>query len=80
MTQSLSGVVKKDRVRDAGPCRISAGGAAAGGAAGRGGGRATVRVVQQAEDRAVLEVRCRCGQVTYLECRWPAPAAAPNVQ
>jgi hypothetical protein len=71
MTQTITGIVKKDRVRVAEPCRIGA--AAQGGAAAAGAG-AMVRIARRNADHAVLEVRCACGRTTHVECRWPAGA------
>jgi len=73
MTQTVTGVVKKDQVRTGEPCRIGV--AAAQGTAGpMAAGRPLVRIAEQHADHAILEVRCGCGQTTLVECRWKVPA------
>lgn len=71
MSPALNGVLKKSRVKTASPCRI---GTPPPGAQAEA--EAETRLVEQYADRAVLEVRCPCGRVTYVECRWQVPVDA----
>jgi len=50
------------------------------GAAPAVGTEATARLVRTADDHAVLEVRCPCGNVVHVECRWPAGPAERGAQ
>ncbi len=74
MPANVATVVKKHRVKVAGPRplgRPAAGGETAAAAAGR----PEVRIAHTDADRAVLEVRCGCGRVIHVECRWETPGA-----
>ncbi|MBE3134579.1 MAG: hypothetical protein IMZ55_14000 [Acidobacteria bacterium] len=77
MTDSVAGVIKKDRIRTSPPRPAGA----AGGAFPPAEGPETaddlpeVRIAEQFADGAVLEVRCPCGRVTYGQCQWEVPAA-----
>jgi len=50
------------------------------GAAPEAGAEAAARIVRTAADHAVLEVRCPCGNVIHVECRWPAGPAEGDAQ
>ena len=74
MSDSPRGVLKRNQVRVGGPYRV------AGGPAARPEpGDAEARIVDVEGSEAILEVRCVCGRLTYVRCRWaaPAPAAPP---
>jgi hypothetical protein len=77
MTQGLTGVVKKDRVRPGEPCRIGAPSAAP---APRRAAVPHARIVEKTDDRAIVEVRCGCGQVLHVECRWAGGGEAAAEQ
>lgn len=79
MMQTVTGVVKKNRVRTREPCRIGAQATPAGAARGPVG-QPLVRLAERHDDHAILEVRCVCGQTTHVECRWkvPAPGDGPD--
>jgi len=72
MPANAAAVIKKHRVREVPPDP------AAGAPAARGGrapaGQPQVRLDHQDADHAVLEVRCPCGNVIRVECRWEVPA------
>ena len=74
MAEIATGVLKKSTVHVSEPCRI-------GGQAGRhvtnkhaATGSATARLVEQNDQRAVIEVVCGCGQTLHVECNYPAAA------
>ncbi len=82
MSLNLSAVVKKGRVKETGAVRL---GPERGPSSARGGpapgpsaaaAAPAARIVEQHEDRAVVEITCACGRVTRLQCRWPPPAQA----
>jgi hypothetical protein len=73
MVESSSGILKKSQVRPAGACPLNPGMAAPPSPAPVKG---DVRLVEQHSDHAILEVRCTCGKVTFVQCRWPVPGAA----
>jgi len=77
MPANVSTVIKKHRVKVAEPRPIGGptpDGGAAGAPAARTG-QAEVRIAHTGADRAVLEVRCGCGRVIHVECRWETPEA-----
>jgi hypothetical protein len=82
MAPAVPSVIKKNRVRTASPRPLSPPRPAAPGSAAAAQPHAdahdaaepSVRIVRQEADRAILEVRCACGQVMCVECRWSAPA------
>jgi hypothetical protein len=73
VVEATPGVLKKSQVRPAGAYPLNPGPAAPAPAPAKG----DVRLVEQHADHAVLEVRCACGRVTYVHCRWPMPGVAP---
>jgi hypothetical protein len=77
VVESTSGILKKNQVRPAGAYAISTAAAAPPPTATAKG---DVRLVEQHADHAILEVRCACGRVTYVQCRWPMPGAAPAAE
>ncbi len=78
MATRPTGVLKKGQIRTSGPCRL--GGPQAPGVTRPSAARAPtqVRIVQRDEDRAVVEVRCPCGNITLIECRWAGDEPAPE--
>jgi len=66
MQQELQGVLKRNRVKPAGPCRVGGEGASAGSPAGA----AQARIVKQEQGWAVIEVACACGQKIYVQCTY----------
>jgi hypothetical protein len=70
MDQEAVGVLKKSQVKLAGPFRLGPGGAAG----PPGAAVAHVRIVQQDDAGARIEVTCPCGRTTYLQCDYAAPA------
>jgi hypothetical protein len=78
VVESTHGILKKSHVRPAGAYTMNAGPAVA--PPPPVADKSDVRLVEQHPDHAILEVRCACGRVTYVQCRWPIPgAAAPTV-
>jgi len=75
---NVTSVIKKHRVRNAPapPAGSAPRPAPRPGAVPPNGANAQVRVAHRHDDHAVLEVRCPCGNVMYVECRWPIPEAA----
>jgi hypothetical protein len=63
--ENASRLIKKDQVRPAGSCQI--GQPALKGAAGAA---PQVRVVEQTDKKAVLEITCVCHQKIYVECAY----------
>ena len=64
------GVLKKGQVRP--------GGARAAGvpaAIQPASAQSQVKVVERDDRSATIEVCCACGRRTYIQCRWPNPAA-----
>jgi hypothetical protein len=78
MAPTPTGVLKKNQVRSSGPRRLGAACDPAESRRPAAGGPAGVRIARRDADRAVIEVRCACGNVTLIECRWPGEAAAPD--
>jgi hypothetical protein len=70
VTESVTGIVKKNQVRPAGACAIGAKRAAS----PQTSGKTEVRILEQHDDHALLEIRCSCGRYTYVQCRWPVAA------
>ncbi len=78
MPANMASVIKKHRVRTA-PASPAGSAPRPGprpGAAPPDGANAQVRIAHRHDDHAVLEVHCPCGNVMYVECRWPVPEAA----
>lgn len=82
MSAALTRILKKSRVKPAAPRRIGAAPGMHRASAPAAGGETEVRVVERHADRVVLEVRCPCGNVAHIECRWqdPAPIGQPDGQ
>jgi hypothetical protein len=80
MSPAMTRILKKNRVKPAAPRRIGAAPGMRRTSAPAAGGETEVRVVERHADRVVLEVRCPCGNVTHVECRWqdPAPTGLPD--
>jgi len=69
VAELVTGIVKKHQVRPAGAYPIGAERAAS----PQTSGKAQVRILEQHDDHALLEIRCPCGRYTYVQCRWPIP-------
>jgi len=74
MSPAMTRILKKGRVKPAAPRRIGPAPGIRRAAAPAAGGETEVRVVERHADRVVLEVRCACGNVNHIECRWQDPA------
>jgi len=74
---NVTTIIKKNRVRTApaSPAGSAPRPASRPGSAPSDGGAAQVHIAQCHDDHAVLEIRCPCGNVIHVECRWPAPGA-----
>ena len=73
MVQKVMGVVKKDMIRSAPPCRIDGMAGAASPATDSSpqhSGREQARIVEQKNGLAVVEVTCSCGKKMYLNCEY----------
>jgi len=66
-------VLKKEQVRPGGTRRLGVVGGAVGAAGGATTARASVRILQQNGDGAVLEITCPCGRKTLVQCQYAAP-------
>ena len=73
MADTVTGILKKNQVRPAGAYSIGAGPTVP---PAPGPAKAEVRLVEQHDDHATLEVRCACGRYTYIQCRWPITGSA----
>jgi hypothetical protein len=73
VVEATHGILKKNQVRSAGVCPLDAAATPPPAAAVK----SDARLVEQHPDHAVLEVRCACGRITHVHCRWPIPGAAP---
>ena len=82
MSQTVTGLVKKNRVKMGEPRRIGVAPSAPAGTAPGAAVQPEVRIAEEHADHAVLEVRCGCGQITCIECRWkgPAPQLEPGAR
>lgn len=81
MTDRVAGVIKKERIRTSPPRPVGAAGEAFLPAEGPEtvDDLPEVRIAEQFAGGAVLEVRCPCGRVTYVQCQWKVPAAGQPV-
>ena len=73
MTAAATTVLKREKVRMAGACRLGAHGVPAGAAPDAPGvpaGRTQGRIIQQNDDGAVVEVTCACGRTIHLYCTY----------
>jgi hypothetical protein len=79
MAELKTGVIKKNHVRTAAPGSGAAHARTnAAPPADAAPGPAQVRVAEMHDDHAILEVRCPCGELVHVRCRWPAEAPAAN--
>lgn len=63
MDEPASGIVKRSRVKLAGPRSLGT----------PGSFRPEARIVRQDATGATIEVTCACGRKTYLRCDYAAP-------
>lgn len=77
MTDSVASVIKKDRIRTSPPRPVGAAGVACPPPEGSEAADdlPEVRIAEQFAGGAVLEVRCPCGRMVYVQCQWEVPAA-----
>jgi len=73
MTPNTSPVIKKQHVR-AGPARpIGAPAPTRAEGPPKTGAKPEARIARMEANRAILEVRCACGNVIAVECQWDTP-------
>jgi hypothetical protein len=82
MPKTTRHVLKADEVALEGPLRLGLGptAAPAGSAPRPASTAATVRVIQNHSDYAVIEVTCSCGRVTEVRCEYATADASPGPQ
>ena len=82
MPKTTRHVLKADEVALEGPLRLGLGPttAPAGSAPRPASAAATVRVIQNHPDYAVIEVICPCGRVTEIRCEYATADASPGPQ